>query len=225
MWALAQPWFDTTALWAMTRWYLPLSRAWAAASVAEGSLERFEHELPMGRINPAARFGLSRALHRTAALREALEAAEAEWEQVFFASRLAAQSTLFNAERRRRQASHAYMFGRSGFALLRLGANYPCIRTVPDPATATTALRQWLKDPATAYLPPDPLPQVQVSQRIEHAGFSEYWLRFPSWDAKDGKLAWVHVREPRDVVDPPSLVHLHGLGVEFESLDRNRGRC
>jgi hypothetical protein len=220
MWTLAQPWFDSTALWAMSRWYLPLSRAWAAASVAEGSVERFQGELPVERINPAARFGLSRALHRTAALQRALQSAEADWEENFFAPQPPAQRALFNAERRRRQASHAFMFARSGFAVLRLGADYPCVRyEIPSPDTTAVALRGWLNDPAVAYLPPEPLPKVEVSHRLEHPRFNEYWLRFPSLDAKDGKLAWAHVREPKDVVDPPSLVHVHGLGVEFESLD------
>jgi hypothetical protein len=219
MWSLAQPWFDSTALWAMSRWYLPLSRAWAAASVADGSVERFQRELPIERINPAARFGLSRALHRTAALQSALRSAEAHWEQVFFAPQPVAQSALFNAERRRRQASHAYMFARSGFALLRLGADYPCVRyEIPSPDRTATALRDWLDDPTAAYLPRE-LPKVEVSQRLEHPKFSEYWLRFPSLDAKYGNFAWAHVREPNGVIDPPSLVHVHGLGVEFESLD------
>ena len=80
------------------------------------------------------------------------------------------------------------------------------------------ALRDWLDDPTTAYFPRE-LPKVEVSQRLEHPKFSEYWLRFPSLDAKDGNFAWAHVREPNGVFDPPSLVHVHGLGVEFESLD------
>lgn len=220
MWWLAQPWFDTTALWAMTRWYLPLSRAWAAAGVSGGSLERFRVELPVERIGPAARLGLARALQRTAELKDELRVAEARWEELFFASRPVAQSALFNAERQRRRVSHADMISRSGFALLRLGAGYPAVRyDIPSPVATIAKLRPLLDDPRAAYAPPDPLPKIEVTRRIEHPTFSEYWLRFPSTGPDGGDLAWAHVREPKGILDPPSLVHVHGLGVEFESLD------
>jgi hypothetical protein len=220
MFWLAQPWLDPTALWTMTRWYMPLSRAWAAAGVSEGSLERFQAELPADSIRPAARLGLARALERTSALKRGLAEAEARWEELFFAPRAATPSALFNAERMRRRASHGYMLSRSGFALLRLGAGFPAVRyEIPGPAEAMAELQPLLRDPRAAYAPPDPLPEIEVTQRIEHHAFSEYWLRFRSEGPGGGDLAWARVREPRGVPDPPSLVHVHGLGVEFESLD------
>jgi hypothetical protein len=213
---LAQPWFDSTALWTMTRWYMPLSRAWAAAGVAEGSLERFRAELPAERIHPAARLGLARALERTAQLKRGLAECEARWEEQFFASRPVSASALFNAERMRRRASHAYMLSRSGFALLRLGAGFPPVRyEIPAPAEALPRLQPLLAHPQAAYAPPDPLPSIEVTQRIEHRASSEYWLRFRC----GSDIAWAHVREPKGVSNPPSLIHVHGLGVEFESLD------
>lgn len=219
-WWLAQPWFDTTALWAMTRWYLPLSRAWAAAGASGGSLERFLAELPVERIGPAGRFGLARALQRTAGLKSELDAAESRWDGLFFSSPPVAQDVLFSAERRRRRASHVYMLSRAGFALLRLGADYPSVRyDIPSPAATLAALQPLLDDPQAAFLPPDPLPKIEATHSIERPTFREYWLRFSSTGARGGDLAWAHVREPKGVVDPPSLVHVHGLGVEFESLD------
>jgi hypothetical protein len=217
---LAQPWFDPTALWTMTRWYMPLSRAWAAASVSDGSLERFQAELPLVRIGPAARLGLAGALRRTADLKARLAQAEAHWNELFFAPRPVAGHLLFNAERMRRRASHAFMLSRGGFALLRLGAGYPAIRyEIPSPAEAMAELKPLLADPRGAFAVPDPLPRIETSQRIEHSSFSEYWLRFAPGGVEGTAVAWAHVREPRGVADPPSLIHVHGLGVEFESLD------
>jgi hypothetical protein len=217
---LARPWLDPTALWTMTRWYMPLSRAWAAAGVAEGSLERFQAELPIERIAPAARLGLARALGRTAALKRGLAVAEDRWDELFFGARPASSGALFHAERMRRRASHAHMLSRSGFALLRLGGGFPAVRyEIPTPGEAMAELQPLLVDPGAAYAPPDPLPRIETSHRIEHPGFTEYWLRFRSERAGGADTAWAHVREPRGVVDPPSLVHVHGLGVEFESLD------
>lgn len=217
---LAQPWFDPTALWTMTRWYMPLSRAWAAASVSEGSLERFQAELPAEHIGTAARLGLARALHRTAELKRRLGEAEARWEELFFAPRPVPASALFGAERERRRASHSYMLCRSGFALLRLGAGFPAVRyEIPRPAETMAELRPLLADPQAAYAPPDPMPRVEATHRIEHPTYSEYWLRFRSDHCGRSDIAWAHVREPKGVIDPPSLVQVHGLGVEFESLD------
>jgi hypothetical protein len=217
---LAQPWFDTTALWTMTRWYMPLSRAWAAAGVSEGMLERFQFELPAERIGAAGRLGLARALQRSVELKRRLWEAEARWNELFFAARAPTPGALFNAERMRRRASHAHMLSRSNFALLRLGAGFPPVRyEIPGIAEAMAGLKPLLDNPQRAYAPPDPLPRIEVTHRIEHAGFSEYWLRFPSTHPDGGDVAWAHVREPRGVTDPPSLIHVHGLGVEFESLD------
>ncbi len=217
---LAQPWFDPAALWTMTRWYMPLSRAWAAAGVSGGSLDRFQAELPIERIGPAARLGLARALQRTAELKNRLSDAEARWDELFFAARPVSGSALFNAERMRRRASHNYMLSRSGFALVRLGAGYPAVRyEIPTPAEVMAELQPLLNDPRAAYAPPDPLPHVAVTHRIEHSTYSEYWLRFTSAHPDGGDIAWAHVREPKGVSDPPSLIHVQGLGVEFESLD------
>ena len=38
---LLRPWFDRLALGWVSRLYFPLSRAWAAATAADGELERF----------------------------------------------------------------------------------------------------------------------------------------------------------------------------------------
>lgn len=217
---LAQPWFDPTALWTMTRWYMPLSRAWAAAAASDGSLERFQAELPLERIGPAARLGLAGALRRTADLKARLAEAEAHWNELFFAPHPVEGNLLFNAERMRRRASHAFMMARGGFALLRLGAGYPAVRyEIPTPAEAMAELGPMLADPRGAFSPPDPLPKIETTQRIEHPSFSEYWLRFAPGGLEGNDVAWAHVREPRGVANPPSLIHVHGLGVEFESLD------
>ena len=217
---LAQPWFDPTALWTMTRWYLPLSRAWAAAAVADGSLERFQAELPLERIRPAARLGLAGALQRTAELKKRHEGVQAHWDELLFGPRPVADHLLLNAERMRRRASHAFMLARGSFALLRLGAGYPPVRyEIPTPAQAMAELGPLLADPRRAFAPPDPLPEIETTQRIEHPGFSEYWLRFTPGGVEGNDVAWAHVREPRGVANAPSLIHVHGLGVEFESLD------
>src|SRR5512143_1773768 len=48
---LLRPWFDHAALRLLKQWYFPLSRGWAAALAAEGSVEHFLRELPCGRFS------------------------------------------------------------------------------------------------------------------------------------------------------------------------------
>ena len=219
LWSLAHPWFDTTALWTLTRWYLPLSRAWAAAGTAAGSLERFLTELPVERLKPVSRVGLMRALERTALTKAAAEEAEVHWRSVFFASGPVEQRTLFLAERRRRTASHSYMMARSQFALFRLATPYPAVRyDIPSPEAGLAELEPLLADPERAYALP-PAPPIETSHRLNGHGVAEYWLRFPSAHPDQDDVAWARVQEPLGVENPPSLIHVHGLGVEFESLD------
>src|SRR3989304_6190651 len=47
--ALAWPWFDGLAGWALRRFFFPASRLWAAAQLADGSPERFFDAVPMSR--------------------------------------------------------------------------------------------------------------------------------------------------------------------------------
>jgi hypothetical protein len=218
--ALARPWFDRAALWSLTRWYFPLSRAWAAASVADGSIERFREALPADRLPLTARLGLGPALHRTAELKAQAEAAEAGWRRTFFDAEEADPRALFLSERRRRRASHAYMMARSSFALVRLGAAFPPVRwDIPGVPWAMERAQSLLADPARAYALPDPPPRIVRSRPLAGEDHTDSWLRFPSPSKAMNDEAWARVREPLGVADPPTLIYLHGLGVEFESLD------
>src|SRR5512132_734321 len=80
---LLRPWFDDAALRLLTQWYFPLSRGWAAALAAEGSVERFLRELPCGRFS---RRLLPSILSRVETRRAVLAAIDSKWEEAFFGS-------------------------------------------------------------------------------------------------------------------------------------------
>lgn len=42
---LARPWVDPVGLYGLRRWYLPLSRLWAAANLAGMDVARFREEI------------------------------------------------------------------------------------------------------------------------------------------------------------------------------------
>jgi hypothetical protein len=216
----ARPWFDTAALWGLSRWAFPLSRALAAAAVAEGSTERFLAELPLARVPAGSASHLASALRHVEHLKRQHAAASARWDEAFFSPGAASPAKLVAIEAARRRTSHAYMMSGASFLRLRLRASWPPVRmAIPDRETVEARHGARLAHPKDAYRAPAQLPAVERSRSVSGPLGSEYWLRFASPYAPIGSLAWAHVYEPEGVVDPPSLVYVHGLGVEVESLD------
>lgn len=214
---LARPWFDRVALGAIASGYFPLSRAWAAAGEAEGSLARFLAEVPLVRLPRGAEHGVVRALRRLGRRQAALAAAERAWEAAYYGAADVSEDTLLAAETARRSASHRFMMARFAFVGLRLRARLPGLRPAfPTPDEVEERHGQRLRRPESAYLVDGAMPEMAQSRRLRRPGGAEYWLRFPS---PMGDLAWAHVFEPVGAAYPPSVVWGHGLGVEVESLD------
>jgi hypothetical protein len=218
---ITRPWFDRLVLQVGLAAYFPLSRAWAAAALADGDIDRFKAEVPLRRLPNGLERGVARTLRRVAELAADHAAADRRWEQLFFSAGAAAgPEQLIAAERARRRASDTFMKARLAFLPLRLRASLPSVRfAIPTPEQVEGRHGARLPDIGAAYRPPDPLPPIQESRRMPGAHGAEYWLRFPSGDAAVGETAWAHVFEPDGVADPPSLIDAHGLAVEIESLD------
>ncbi len=213
---LTWPWFDRVVLRALAAGYFPLSRVWAAAAAADGSIERFLNEVPLARLPAGAERGVARALGRVAERQAAAEAAHRRWQEALFGpSVVASSSGLVAAELERRRASHAFMMARFAFAGLRLRQHLPAVRFAV-PARDRVLERYAALADRPSYALSEPLPQIAQSRPVPSAAGTEYWLSFAS---PLGDTAWAHVIEPDGVSDPPSLVWGHGLGVEIESLD------
>lgn len=75
------PWFDGLSLYTIGHWYLVLSRAWAAALVAEGDVDRFWQALP-GAPSPVP--GLGRALRLARQRAQDYDALERAWLEALF---------------------------------------------------------------------------------------------------------------------------------------------
>jgi hypothetical protein len=218
---ITRPWFDRLVLQVGLAAYIPLSRAWAAASVAGGDIERFKAELPLSHLPNGIERNLVKTLGRVAELADESAAATRQWEQAFFGKQAVAPERLALAERNRRRASDSFMKARVAFLPLRLrGVALPAVRfAIPKIDQVEARHGDRLANIAGGYLPPHPLPEIVESRRIAGPHATEYWLRFPSGDPAVGETAWAHVFEPVGVVDPPSLIDAHGLAVEIESLD------
>jgi pimeloyl-ACP methyl ester carboxylesterase len=66
------------------------------------------------------------------------------------------------------------------------------------------------------FVPPAQQPMLQRSRAFECQGRSEYWLRFDSPSQRMNDTLTVRVSEPLGVVDPPTVIYLHGIAVETE---------
>jgi hypothetical protein len=76
-----------------------------------------------------------------------------------------------------------------------------------------------IADPDAFFALPDRLPEVERSRVVETAGFTEYWLRFPS-PGLERDTVYAHVYEPRrkPAGGMPTLIFGHGLAIETEMM-------
>ncbi|MYE03214.1 MAG: hypothetical protein F4Y03_18455 [Alphaproteobacteria bacterium] len=214
---IGRPWFDRAALAAVSGWFFPLSRLWAAARAAEGSVERYFAEVPMPRTGRAAR-ALRRRLDRFERVRAKTVESERAWEDAFFGPAAAAPEALREAERRRLLQRHAYNTQRRLFAPFAAhGRARPFRWQIPGPAEVEAVYGGFLAEPESAFALPGRMPRVEVSRAFQAApGRRDYWLRFPSPSARMNDQAVARVYEPPGAADPPTLIFGHGIGVEFD---------
>lgn len=214
---IARPWFDAVSIRALTRWFFPLSRLWAAARAANGSVDRFFDEVPM-QPDRALVPRLEAALLRFEAAREAVNATERHWRQTFFDAHDTAPHHLVAIESARRDCRNRYNATRWHFRfLLGGGRRIPLVRwEIPSPDEVEEVFGYALKDPAQAFAPPHQMPPVEESQRVPGPAGEEYWLRFGSPVERMGDEVFARVFEPRGIVDPPTLLFGHGVCVEFD---------
>ena len=214
--AVARPWFDHAALWLLGRWFFPLSRLWAAARAANGSIPRFYDEVPMEPI-PGIGARLRKTLDRFETAREAVNATEGRWRQVFFGEEGTELYRLVAIEAARRDRRNSYNATRRHFSYLRRRRPVPPVRwDVPGADEVEADYGPLLADPQAAFAPPNPFPEVFESQRVPGPAGEEYWLRFRSPSARMNDDVFARVYEPVGVADPPSLVFGHGICVEFD---------
>lgn len=202
-----RPWFDRVSLESIAGWYLPLSRAWAAALAADTDIDRFRAELPEAAIPDAT---LKRILAATYRRRFQFEAIDARWRATFFG---AGGPDLAAVEAMRALAAQRLMTARALFLPARLRQRIPPVRwRISTPSETEAAHGPRLTDPTAAF-PARPLPAIAESRAMPRSGRRVFWLRAAS---PLGDTAWARVLEPVNVREPPTLVYLHGIGVEAE---------
>ena len=206
---VARPWFDSFAFGAITYGLLPLSRAWAAAAEARGSVESFlgalsGRTLPLPLVRGAVA-GIDRR-------QRVYEAAKTRWQDLAFAPEAVKTETLSAAEAERRRAAHRFMAGRALFLPV-IGA-LPRVRLDIAPHAAVEERHgARLASPEAAF-PTPASAEVAVSQAAEGPKGPMRWLRFRS--PVLGDTAWARIDGPAGRSDAPTVISLHGITIEAE---------
>ncbi len=212
--AIARPWFDPVALFAIGVQGFPASRLWAAASVADGNIDRFVAEIGRAPRRLPPRGMMRRALDRIVADRRDYETADRAWLDGFFGPIDEPEEHLIELERNWRRASDARYTGRRHVAPLAWYIRPPRVR-YRIPSVATAMERYGPTTPLTMQPPANPAMPQESRAILTNFGL-EYWLRMAS--PVEGDTLWAHVYEPEGVRNPPTAIMCHGLGMEFEML-------
>ena len=211
---LARPWLDRVALAALKHGYFPLSRLWAAAGTADGSVEAFwaasgqprRHELTQRVEDILARF---EEVDATAT------ATDAAWERVFFSSTETSAATRVALETARLNRRDALNKQRRLFLPV-LSRRTPRVRLAIDAPDAVAALYDTRLATDSLFAAPSPMPEVQVSHHVAGTASTDRWLRFASPSSRTGDICWARVHTPEGVVDPPTVILGHGVCVDFD---------
>ena len=218
---LVKPWLDEAALKLITRWYFPISRAWAAALAADGDVRAFLKALPCG---PVSQRLLPRALAAVNARKRTLADAQYRWETAFFTSGPA----IAEIEGERLTAAQALMSSRSAFLPMHSIDPFPAVAwDVEQPASVHERHAPRLK-PAAAFRVDADLKNIEASRGFRSGSGVQGWIRFPSPVSDVGDTAWARIASPcrasmrGSASGMPSLIFCHGIGMEPEFWKEQR---
>ena len=215
---VARPWLDRAAFGSLSR-YFPVSRLWAAASLADGDPDRFHEEVPLGRAAGPDSWLLEQALAGVRMARRRHRRVDQAWRRRFFSPGPAASAAvLVETELERRAAARVWMASRGLLMPLLAVTRPPAVRwTIPSVSEVAAAYGAALADPAMFYAAPEPPPEIERSHDVPGPEGAEYWLRFASPGRATRDTAWAKVYEPETpAADAPTLILCHGLAVEVE---------
>ncbi len=220
---LARPWVDRAGL-AGLRWYMPLSRLWAAANAAGDDVSGFRNSVgvPLPSLWSEAR--LRGLLARHGRAHAEAQSARVAWERAIFGQTAVDAGAL---DRLRRRTATRHQATRALF--------YPLLFPRRPP------LARWTIDPPDRHGPDDQAEDcarvtldaaaLEVSQTFIWDGLREYWLRSTTPSRRllsraGSETFYARVVEPAQSPADMTLIFGSGLCQEFEllALTRDGGR-
>ncbi len=211
---LTRPWLDRLILWILEHWFFPLSRLWASARAAEGSIDRFCIE---ANIAPSPKHCQKayRVLANFEHARVKNLMTEQVWQAYLFGDDTVTEQRLLIAEEMRLDTRTEYLMMRKQFTPFRKMVKQSIALRPPTPEeTHSKYPDQSVFNSAFAIS--DQFPEVEQSRSIPVPSGRDYWIRFKSPSEDMADLAYARVHEPVGVKNPPTLIFGHGIFVEFD---------
>ena len=212
---IARPWFDRFTIRFFERWFFPSSRLWAAARAANGSVEVFYEQIPAKPV-PRVAGRIALLLERFEQERSRVLTAESLWEETFFGDRDVPVAERIECEAQRLNRRADYNGLRRRFTFLTRFAEIPSVRwEISSPMELAADYARVVRGVAHPFAAPESMPEVVVSRTVPATSSVDYWIRFESPSAM-GDAVVARVSEPVGAHNPPTLIFLHGVGVEFD---------
>lgn len=223
---LARPWVDPVGLYGLRRWYLPLSRLWAAANLAGLDAARFREEAGLALPGFWSEARLQRLLIRHGRAQARAEEMRTEWEGALFDP--VAKADPERLDRERRAAATGHLASRALFYPLLFPRRPPLARwRIDPPEQVERELGPVLGKPSALYVAPLLPENIERSRDFVKDGLREYWLRAPTPSARLRRRPGSETLYAR-VVEPAggtfdTLIFGNGLCVEAELMSMDRG--
>ncbi|MGI9203148.1 MAG: alpha/beta hydrolase [Woeseiaceae bacterium] len=212
---VARPWFDRFTIRFFERWFFPSSRLWAAARAANGSAEAFFEQVPIAPM-PQLTSRIGALLERFEDTRSQVRTAEAQWEEVFFGERDASSAICAATESDRLALRAEYNELRRRFSFVSRRTPVPPVRwEISSPMELAADYARVIREEFRPFAAPVTMPAIAMSRKLTGPASNDYWIRFASPSAMNDTVV-ARVSEPTGVADPPTLIFLHGVGVEFD---------
>ena len=212
---VARPWFDRFTIRFFERWFFPSSRLWAAARAANGSTEAFFAEIPITPL-PQLAGRVSSLLQRFEDTRSHVVTAEAQWEETFFGDSDIPLALRAATEEQRLARRAEYNELRRRFSFISRKVTVPPVRwEISSPMELAADYARVIRKEFRPFAAPESMPPVAMSRTLPGTESTDYWIRFASPSAMNDTVV-ARVSEPAGVSDPPTLIFLHGVGVEFD---------
>jgi pimeloyl-ACP methyl ester carboxylesterase len=212
---VARPWFDRFTIRFFERLFFPASRLWAAARAANGSTDRFFESVPIEPI-PSLAGRVLELLHDFEKMRNDVVASEASWEATFFGESDVSPGTRIQVEAGRLDRRAQYNQLRRRFTFITRYVRVPPVRwEISSPMELAADYARVVRNRSEEFAPPSEMPEVARSRTVPGEFSNDFWIRFASPSVMNDTVV-ARVSEPSGVTDPPTIIFLHGVGVEFD---------
>jgi hypothetical protein len=193
---IAKPWFDRLTKKMLARWFFPASRMWAAASAAEGSVEKYLAEIGL-EASPKLERKLRPLLREFESRRAMVQQSEEKWQKAFFGGVESSPEQLLALEQERLFRCNRYNTMRFKFLSLGVSQKISSIRWhVPTPEELERVYKNSLEQPQELFALPEKFPEMATSRPFPGAVGTDYWVRFRSPSARMNDVVTARVHEP-----------------------------